>query len=37
MIAAQGGIFGWVAQSQDLLTALGGEVSTAMATVSEGV
>jgi nicotinamidase-related amidase len=37
MIAAQGGIFGWVAHSTDLLAALGGEASPAMATVSEGV
>ncbi len=27
MIAAQGGIFGWVAHSQDLLSALGAEPS----------
>jgi nicotinamidase-related amidase len=37
MIAAQGGIFGWVARSTDLLAALGGEASPALATVSEGV
>ncbi len=36
MIAAQGGIFGWVAHSTDLLAALAGEVSPAMATISEG-
>ncbi|MDQ6778433.1 MAG: cysteine hydrolase [Actinomycetota bacterium] len=37
MIAAQGGIFGWVAHSTDLLAALAGEPSPAMATISEGV
>ncbi|HWF24136.1 MAG TPA: cysteine hydrolase [Solirubrobacteraceae bacterium] len=37
MIAAQGGIFGWVAPSPDLLAALAGEVTPAMATISEGV
>ncbi|HWC86030.1 MAG TPA: cysteine hydrolase [Solirubrobacteraceae bacterium] len=37
MISAQGGIFGWVAQSPDLLAALAGEVTPALATISEGV
>lgn len=37
MIAAQGGIFGWVAHSSEVLAALGGEIPTAMATISEGV
>ena len=37
MIAAQGGIFGWVAHSTDLLAALAGEVRPALAIVSEGV
>jgi nicotinamidase-related amidase len=36
MIAAQGGIFGWVAPSSDLLAALAGEMSPAMATIGEG-
>jgi nicotinamidase-related amidase len=35
MIAAQGGIFGWVAHSSDLLAALAAEP--ALATLSEGV
>ena len=37
MIAAQGGIFGWVAHSSEVLAALAGEIPTAMATMSEGV
>ncbi len=37
MIAAQGGIFGWVAHSRDLLAALTDEASLELATVSEGV
>ena len=37
MIAAQGGIFGWVAPSTEVLAALAGEMPTALATMSEGV
>ena len=37
MIAAQGGIFGWVAHSRDLLAGLTDEASFELATVSEGV